>query len=190
MRRLRRSHGALVGQVSVSKALGKTVAGAVRGTFGAINNGLLFLDPTIDCASGNGNDVTLSLTRNTVAFASLGQTFNQIATAKSIETLASTNPVWSAITFTTDATAARASFDLLSGEIHASGRTALIQDSRFVRDALNDHIRAAFEGREDPAAQAGWSHAFGSWGADSQRRQCRRAQLHTSGGFLTGIDGV
>ncbi|MGN6143867.1 MAG: autotransporter outer membrane beta-barrel domain-containing protein, partial [Mesorhizobium sp.] len=34
----------------------------------------------------------------------------------------------------------------LSGEIHASARTALIEDSRFLRDAVNERIRAAFAG--------------------------------------------
>ncbi|WP_164133698.1 hypothetical protein, partial [Stenotrophomonas maltophilia] len=41
---------------------------------------------------------------------------------------------------------AQYAFAQLSGEVHASARTVMIEDSRFVRSAVNDRLRAAFGG--------------------------------------------
>src|SRR5690606_30939284 len=80
----------------------KQSAGAVVGTFSPVISNLLFLDTILDYAGGDGNDVTLELLRNDVAFASTGITRNQIATGTAIETLGSGNPLWSAVALATD----------------------------------------------------------------------------------------
>ncbi|WP_199194927.1 hypothetical protein, partial [Phyllobacterium phragmitis] len=49
----------------------------------------------------------------------------------------------------------------LSGEIHASAKTALVEDSRFLRNAVNDRIRAAFDG---VGASGGTVMAYGDGG--------------------------
>ncbi|MGO4839768.1 autotransporter outer membrane beta-barrel domain-containing protein, partial [Rhizobiaceae sp. 2RAB30] len=99
-------------------------------------------------------------------------------------------------------------FDLLSGEIHASVQSALIEDSHFVRDAATDRVRAAFEGvgasfvpvtaygpdgpRIVPATQDGlavWGRGFGAWGnldGDGNAASLDRS----TGGFLAGGDAL
>src|SRR5690606_19315456 len=104
-----------------------------------------------DYAGGDGNDVTLALTRNDIEFASVGQTRNQKATAGAIDTLGNGQAVWNAIAIQTDEQTVRASFDALSGEIHASAGSVLMEHSAYLRNAVNDRIRAAFDG---VAAQA------------------------------------
>ncbi|WP_379061999.1 autotransporter outer membrane beta-barrel domain-containing protein [Mesorhizobium sp. UC74_2] len=57
----------------------------------------------------------------------------------------------------------RAAFEQLSGEVHASGTTALINSSQYVRNAANDRVRAAFG---DVAAAAMPVMAYGPDGKD------------------------
>nr|WP_233101736.1 autotransporter domain-containing protein [Variovorax sp. IB41] len=85
----------------------------------------------------------------------------------------------------TDA-AARAAFDQLSGDVHASLKGALLDDSRFVRGAALERLRDAScnaasgcsASRSTPTV---WASTFGSWG--------HAAQLdRTIGGFAAGAD--
>jgi outer membrane autotransporter protein len=90
----------------------------------------------------------------------------------------------------TDA-AARAAFDQLSGDVHASVKGALLDDSRFVRGAALERLRDASScvstdntattcsaSRSTPTV---WASTFGSWG--------HAAQLdRTIGGFAAGAD--
>lgn len=186
----------------------KTSAGAVTGSFVTpyLQN-LLFLDAIVAYDGGDGNDVTLELRRNTADFSSVGRTPNQIATATAIETLGSANPIWGAIALIADQDTARASFDALSGEVHASARTALIEESRFIRGAINDRIRAAFGDVAAPAVpvlaygpgsppmpvladDAGpvfWGRGFGSWGSTDSDGNAASLDRDT-GGLLIGTD--
>lgn len=168
----------------------KQSAGAVVGHFSPITQNLLFLDASLDYAAGNGNDVALELTRNDVAFASTGITRNQIATGTAIEALGSGNPLWSAVALAADPDLVRASFDALSGEIHASMQTALIDDSRLIRNAVNDHIRTGLSGAgmvDMTSGSAIWSQAFGSWGHFAGDGNAARFD-HSTGGLLLGAD--
>lgn len=124
----------------------KQSAGAVTGTFATVTNNLIFLDPTLNYAGGDGNDVTLQLARNDLKFAGVGITPNQVATGTAVDTLPNTSPIWRAVALSTSQDTVRHGFDQLSGEVHASATSMLIEDSGFVRDAANDRIRAAFGG--------------------------------------------
>jgi outer membrane autotransporter protein len=106
----------------------------------------------------------------------------------------------------------------LSGEIHASAKTALMENSRFLRDAVNERIRAAFDGvgaaaspvlaygetSTDNAATAAighalapadtdrlaaWGSVFGSWGSTDGDGNAAGID-RSAGGFFTGIDGL
>ncbi|KQW86263.1 hypothetical protein ASC89_00880 [Devosia sp. Root413D1] len=185
----------------------KQSAGAVTGMFGSVTQNLLFLDATLDYAGGDGNDVTLELQRNDIAFAELGSTPNQVATAAAIDTLGGGNPVWTSIALTGDEDVVRASFDALSGELHASLKSALIEDSRFVRDAMNDRLRSAFDTagasyipvlsyaagetpllvEPDHSGPTIWVDGFGAWGnidGDGNAEGLERS----TGGMLVGLD--
>ncbi|WP_170181767.1 autotransporter domain-containing protein [Phreatobacter stygius] len=186
----------------------KQSAGVVTGTFATVTSNLVFLDPRLDYAGGDGNDVTLQLTRNAVGFASVGMTRNQVATGAAVETLPDTSSVWRAVALSTSPDIARRSFDALSGEVHASAKSALIEDSRFVRAAAIDRLRAAFGavgasptpvmayaagGPElAPATTdrfAAWGTAFGAWGRFNGDGNAARFTRST-GGFLIGADGL
>ncbi|TIS49354.1 MAG: autotransporter domain-containing protein [Mesorhizobium sp.] len=180
---------------------------AVTGVFGAVSKNLLFLDEKLDYAGGDGNDVTLELVRNDVQFGEVGITPNQRAVAGAVDSLGSGNPLWNAIALQTDVEATRDAFDQLTGEIHASAKTALINDSRLVLDAINERLRAAFsetgatvplpvmafgEGGPElaPATTdrfAAWSTAIGSWGrADGDGVAPLK---RSTGGVVVGVDG-
>ncbi|NKX17229.1 hypothetical protein HGG75_24945 [Ochrobactrum pseudogrignonense] len=88
--------------------------------------------------------MTLQLNRNDVGFDDVAATRNQRSTARAIASLPSGNAVWNTIALQPDDQSARAAFDALSGEIHASAKSGLINDSHILRDAINDRLRAAF----------------------------------------------
>ncbi|NVD40080.1 autotransporter-associated beta strand repeat-containing protein [Ensifer sp. HO-A22] len=175
----------------------KTSSGAITGTFASIVDNLVFLDPTVDYSGGDGNDLSLKLSRNDLSFASVGQTRNQIATSAAIDRLGLANPVLNAIAFSATPEAARKAFDLLSGEVHSSFQSILVEDSRFLRDAANDRLRTvlgAVGAKQSPgstAVETGelalWSQGFGSWGRWDGDGNAAKAD-RSIGGFFVGAD--
>lgn len=119
-----------------------TAEGGVTGTFDDITSNFAFLDPILGYGA---NDVRLTLERNDIGFGEFGATPNHTATAGGIETLTFGHALYdAAVQLGDDSVAIRATFDALSGEILASAKTALIEDSRFVREAAAARVRAAF----------------------------------------------
>lgn len=185
----------------------KQSAGLARGEFDEVLSNLLFLDPTLNYTGGDGNDIALKLTRNNVNFADLGKTRNQIASAGAVDTLPNNNPIWNAVALSTSESELRFLLDRLSGEIHASLKAVLISDSRFLRQAVVNRLRAVREERGavmvaasgdtviEPAVdrevarrRSGfWMSGFGSWGdwnADDNAATLDRS----SGGTFAGVD--
>lgn len=190
--------------------IAKESAGGVTGTFGDVDSNLLFLDVAVDYAGGDGNDVTVELTRNDIEFGSIGATRNQRAVGRALDSLPDGHPVWNAIALSSgDEEMARQSFDSLSGEIHASVKTVLIEDSAHARNAANDRIRAGFAavgasmapvlayGSKGPALAspsashglAAWSQAFGSWGAADGNGNAASLD-YGAGGLFIGADAM
>ncbi|UZE49092.1 autotransporter domain-containing protein [Rhodopseudomonas sp. P2A-2r] len=140
------------------------------------------------------------------SFASVGATRNQIAAAGGTESLGSGNALYGAVlNIQTDAQA-RAAFDQLSGEIHASAKGVMIEDSRFIREAAIDRLRSAFDGAgmaSSPVATyadgkpvlapattgrlAVWGRGFGSWGSMQGNGNAATFQRDL-GGFFMGVD--
>ena len=179
----------------------------VVGQFGAIDPNLLFLDSYVSYDGGTGGrDVTLELVRNNVAFAGIAQTRNQRSTGEAIDTLGTDDPLWRSVALTGDADQVRASFDALSGEVHASTHTVLLEDSRLLRQTLNDRVRSAFgevpavtpllsyAPEADPilvGTQEGlsvWAKGFGAWGMIDGDGNAA-ALDYISSGMLLGADG-
>ena len=163
------------------------------------------------------DNIYLAVARSSVTFASVGQTPNQIGVGGALDGLSSSNPLVAALV-QLDTPAAGAAFDQLSGEVHASTKSALIEDSHFVRDAIDNRIRSAFHGvgassmpvlaygetgtdsratsaighalvPADTSNLAAWGSVFGSWGSFDGNGNA--AELSRSvGGFFTGIDGL
>jgi len=142
-----------------------TAGGGRNGVFDSVTSNLAFLNPSLGY---DANNVYLTMTRNDVSFEGIGQTPNQTATGRGVESLGLGNAVYGAV-LNMSAAQASAAFDQLSGEIHASMQTALLEDSRFVRNAANDRLRAAQAAPGGSSAQgaagpAAWAYGFGSWG--------------------------
>ena len=116
-----------------------TAAQGVTGQFGAVSANLLFLTPVLGYSP---DAVTLSLQRNDIRFDSVAQTVNQVNTAAALDSLDASSAIYNAL-LALDAAHARQAFDRLSGEMHASIATALFDDSRYVRDAINNHLLGA-----------------------------------------------
>lgn len=184
-------------------------AGTLAGSFDSVSfpQPSAFLDASL---SYEPNSVLLTIARNDVDFASVGETPNQRAVAEALDRLPLTNPLAGAIALGGVSDAVQA-FDQLSGEIHASAKTALVEGSGHIRDAANARIRAAFggtaatplpvlsygptDGSELDAATgpsyeaAGWASVFGSWGSTGGNGNA--AELDRSiGGFIVGVDGM
>ena len=103
-----------------------TAAGGITGAFAQVTSNLAFLAPTLVYGA---NNVLLTLTRNEVGFATIGGTFNQRSTGTAVQALGGGNAIFDA-TLVLDVASARAAFDLLSGEVHASISGMLLDDSR------------------------------------------------------------
>lgn len=144
-----------------------TSSNPINGTFGTLTSDLAFLTPTLDYSLAN--QVHLLLARNDISYASVARTFNQraVATALGSAPLATL----AASVTGMSAAQAQATFDSLSGELHASTRGALFDDSRYVREAITDRLRAAQSGAAmgnllHHDARSGltlWLKGYGSW---------------------------
>ncbi|GAA0397473.1 autotransporter domain-containing protein [Brevundimonas terrae] len=184
-------------------------AGSLSGTFEAVTSDFAFLTPSLTYDTTAGN-VVLELERNNREFASAAQSRNQVKTARAIESIGfnAGNAVYDAIAqMADDKTAIRSAFDQLSGEVHASAKATLIEDSRYIRNAANARIRSAFgdagasvapvqayNANGEPVAvdathdgAAFWAQGFGSWGSVS-RNDSTAAMERSSGGVLMGGD--
>ncbi|MGP4727589.1 autotransporter outer membrane beta-barrel domain-containing protein [Agrobacterium deltaense] len=184
-----------------------TATGGISGTFGAVTSNYAFLAANL---SYDLNNVYLEIARNDVSFTDMAATRNQIAAAGSAEQLGTGNNVYDAIvTLPGDESEIQASLNALSGEIHASIKTAMITNSLFVRDAANERLRSAFgdtgatalpiqaflpRGPEPIASDMSekpvfWSTAFG--GRSETSTDGNAATLrHQTGGFLAGVDTI
>ncbi len=159
-----------------------TAPAGITGQFAGVTSNLAFLTPTLSYAA---NSVSLTLKRNDTAFSSVANTPNQRAAAAGVNSLGA-GTIYSAI-LGLSAPDARAAFDLLSGEMHASVETALIEDSRFAREAVNSRMVALRRGTAGTSRNV-WLQGFGAyatWASDGNAATLERS----IGGFLIGSDG-
>ncbi|KAA0689538.1 autotransporter domain-containing protein [Neorhizobium sp. P12A] len=173
-----------------------TANGGVTGTYDTLTyDPHVFLDFAL---AYDPNNVYLDVTRNDVAFADVATTRNQARAATGIESLGSGNGVYDLVANATDAQQADQDFEALSGEIHASAKTALLEDSHFIRDAMASRLKSAFGAVQAPgtvkSAQSGdrfamWGQAFGSWGSTDGNGNAADLDRNI-GGFLVGGDAA
>ena len=171
-------------------------------TFSGVTTNLAFLTPSL---SYDASNVWLTMTRNNIDFKAIGVTPNQIAAGGGVESLGFGNSIYNAVS-NLSAPQARSAFGQLSGEINASAKTTMIDDSRFVRGAVNDRIRAAFDrvgaangavttyidGKPVTVAAttdhlAVWGQGFGSWGNTNGDGNATRLNRSIDG-FFIGAD--
>lgn len=164
-----------------------TAGGGVTGTFDGVSDDLAFLTPSLGYSA---KDVTLMLTRNSASFPAVAATPNQRGAAAGIEALGAGNALYDKVV-SASAADARSAFDQTSGEYHASQQTARINDSRYVREAMDQRL---ISGDQDGGAAqikgtnvTAWAHTWGHWGHTSSDANAGR--LSDDGeGFLVGAD--
>ena len=173
-----------------------TAAGGVSGAgFDTLTDDYAFLNFTLDY--GTANQVNLISSRAGGGTCPAGLTFNENAACGGVLSLGS-GSLYNAALGLSNAEAPVA-LDQLSGEIHASTNTALLEDSRFPRDAAQDRLRMALGGVaadhntriEDQVSEhfGLWGQGFGSWRQwDSNGNAA--AMDRTIGGFLMGGDAL
>lgn len=195
--------GVRVGGLAIGTYTVLTANGGLTGTFnnvtGVTSTPFLSVTDTYDA-----NNAYLDVTK-VRDFADAGLTPNQIATGEGLDSLTG-GAVFNAVAGLATDAEAQAAFDQLSGEIHASAKGMLVEDSRFVRDAATSRIRAAFgdvgaaalpvmaygEGGPEMVAAdtdrfAVWGQAFGSWGSTDSDGNAAAFDRST-GGLLAGAD--
>lgn len=144
-------------------------ANHVAGTFHDVFSSFAFLDASLTYAPSS---VSASLSRNGVAFADVARTANQSAVAGAFNALDPSGSLYRNV-LALSAAEARSAFDLSSGEIHASVKSVLIDDSRYLRDAANKRLH-------EMAGSSGFRAAFNSM--NGQAGNGHRAGQHVAGG--------
>ncbi|KIZ44141.1 autotransporter outer membrane beta-barrel domain-containing protein, partial [Rhodopseudomonas palustris] len=122
--------------------------------------------------------------QQTRGFADAAATFNQRATADGLQSVPIGNGLRSAISASAFDATARVGFDQASGEAYASAKTALLDDSRFVRDATDRQLQASAAGSDS----AVWARGYGSWGKFNGNGNAADFN-RSAGGVLYGADG-
>ncbi|WP_340622237.1 autotransporter domain-containing protein [Xenorhabdus siamensis] len=112
----------------------------VSGRFDKVDSNYLFLNTNL---SYQPSKVTLNIVRNNTAFADVALTQNERSVAGAVDSLGAGNPVYESILPSTSADQVRPAFKQLDGQIHADITSALVNESRYLRDTLNARLRQA-----------------------------------------------
>ncbi|MBP1850137.1 autotransporter outer membrane beta-barrel domain-containing protein [Rhizobium halophytocola] len=144
-----------------------TAADGVAGTFEAVTDDFAFLDAQL---AYDANNVLLSLTRNATGFDDLAGTPNQTAAASGLESWGEGEAHDAVLPLDRDA--ALDAFDQLSGEIHASIKSATLVDSAVLRGTIGRHVDAALRPALglDPRAPRGKDGALWAESSVATRR--------------------
>ncbi|MBK5396030.1 autotransporter domain-containing protein [Pseudomonas sp. TH39(2020)] len=164
-------------------------AGGIEGRFGAVLPDYLFIGGTLGYSA---NGIQLAVERNATSFASVGQTPNQRAVAAAAEQLGAGNPLYETLLLSPTAAVAQQAFQQLSGEIHPAIGTLLINDSRYLRDAVGERLRERdlfnAAAPTDDRSNA-WVKVLGAWGK-SDGGHDNASSNSSIGGLLAGVDGL
>ncbi|WP_173571930.1 autotransporter outer membrane beta-barrel domain-containing protein [Acetobacter oeni] len=182
-----------------------TAAGGISGAFSSFQSNLInpyyFLSPTLAYST---DSVSLLMARNSRSYASAAVTRNEYGVGSALDTMSGSSVI-NAIEGL-DERGARHAYNALSGEIHASARTNLIQDAFYIRNAALDRLQTAdcvsgvsystvktsdLAGHStagcDNRGAALWGTAYGAWGRNGGGGNAG-ATHHATGGFIIGAD--
>ncbi|WP_261428970.1 autotransporter outer membrane beta-barrel domain-containing protein, partial [Serratia quinivorans] len=186
----------LLSQSEVRSLLGQqynilTAQQGINGRFDSVAPNYLFLGTGL---TYQPNQVTLNVGRNDTSFASVAATQNERAVAAAADALAAGNPVYESILNAGSAGEARQAFRQLSGQIHADIASAQVNDSRYLRDALNGRLRQAEGLATSPDIKAdddggAWAQLLGAWDHASGDANATGYQASTYG-VLLGLDSA
>ncbi|MCG6575789.1 autotransporter domain-containing protein [Pseudomonas sp. AF32] len=164
-------------------------ADGIEGRFGQVLPDYAFLGGDL---AYSASGIRLAVARNATSFSSLGLTPNQRSVASAAEQLGAGNALYEALLLSPSAAAAQQAFQQLSGEIHPAIGTLLINDSRYLRDAVVDRLRqdALYDAAAaTDAASNAWVKVLGAWGKSDGGNE-NASSTHSIGGLLAGVDGL
>ncbi len=155
-----------------------TAAGGVTGSYAVTQSN----------AGGNelrvgysGTSVTAQVARTGNGLLVLARTTNQARLAAALAPLGVGNAVYAALTLVPDGDVVAQAFDLLSGEVHASLRAAMVRDAQIVQGAVVARTLAG----DQPSGL--WGTLLGNRGDDDGSRDAAAVHRHTIGG-VGGFD--
>lgn len=153
-----------------------SAAGGVTGAFDGVTDDYLFLDFLLGYDASN-----IYLTSERAAyFSDMADTDNQGAVAGAADDMSTGDPIFDALLGLSTEDQARAAYDALSGEGHATLATVFLRDSRYVREAMLEQGAAR-------GACGDWASAHGAYSkADSDGNAAAADSITT--GLVVGAD--
>ncbi|WP_157070067.1 autotransporter outer membrane beta-barrel domain-containing protein [Aureimonas frigidaquae] len=167
--------------------------GGLTGTFGTVQSDYAFLDPVL---AYTGTTALLGLTRNSLPFAAVGATFNQRNAGAGLDSAPAANLAQRAV-LSGNADNARQAFDLLSGEVHASLRTELMETNRMLQQGMlaraqrmEPGLAAPLQGEATRVHDLGaWAAGFGDGGTRAGDGNAAEGDVR-KGGVMAGLDAA
>ncbi|MDZ4306137.1 MAG: autotransporter domain-containing protein [Pseudomonas sp.] len=164
-------------------------AGGITGSFAQVLPNYLFVGGNLNYGA---NGVQLDVARTANSFASVAVTDNQRAVAAAAEQLGTGNGVYESLLLAPSASSAQGAFQQLSGEIYPALETALVNDNRYLREAVGERLQQGEMGTSPQTIDTRgnvWVKALGAWGKTDSSSDT--AGYTTSiGGLLAGVDGA
>lgn len=155
-----------------------SATGGVSGAFGPLES-----RPYVDLGyEYDADNAYLVVTRNEQDICTDGMTSNECNVGGNVdEQEDEDNDIKEEIVSQPDVDSAKDALNQLSGEIHASAKSALLEDSRFLREAINNRLL-------DTAVGTGaWGHIYTSWGTFDASGSSARMKRNIAGVIL-GVD--
>jgi outer membrane autotransporter protein len=160
-------------------------AQGVTGSFGQVSSNFAFLAPTLSYDAGNAY---LTLARNDVDFAAVATTPNEAHVAHALG--ANTDHALYQAVVPLDAASARAAFNAFAGDNVASTRNAILEDSQFVRNTIQDYLlgtKGNVHTTQDGADGSLWVSTWTHGGNQDSDGNAARMRANGSG-LLVGVD--
>lgn len=155
-------------------------AGGVTGSFAGAASSVSTLAPSLIYGP---NTVDLRLQRIDLQFGSYGTMPNQVAVGAAVTAGGPGSVLYNALAVAAlKPSAVPEALTQLSGEIHASARTALVEDSRFVRETALDRLQGP-----NIASPEVWGQGFGGWGANDGNGNTATTDRSVKG-IIGGVD--
>lgn len=156
-----------------------TAAGGITGTYSIVTQN--DIDGTELRLVQSANGLAVDVARSAAGLADLAATGNQASVAAGIGSAGASNAAYAQLTLVDDADAVVAGLDLLSGEVHASVRTAMVQDTMTIQRAVASRFDSG------TSARGIWGQLLAASAEESGINGGANADRETLGG-VGGID--
>ncbi len=169
----------------------------VVGTFSSVDDSMFLLDVRVLYGvPSDANDVVIQFVRSDNNFDGLAETRNEYAVSAGLNTISLSGALFTELAPLNDEQI-RVLLTPLAGELHTSTRAILLDDSRFLRQAVNDRLfqaRSAFAEELDESTASSrvgsyemWGQVYGSWGTFFSDGNARTTDRNV-GGLFVGVD--